>query len=565
MAKSGTSNSKNAPSFDGPRYRPKWLAASVCFLFGAWLLITLLDYAPRQSHQFQIGGQSAWNGKLWVVHEMVQPQPNLGGPWGAEIAWWSLHLFGASTWYIPIFLLWFSWVAVRNVRRFVFTRVFAMMLCIMTASGLAAMVESFKSSDYFTMGLGGRIGQLIYEELLKDTVGVVGAGLLLGMVSILTLAFIFSRDIGAELEKALASVHAWRAQRKQEAGERAEKEKKDKESKEKIGAAKAAAVGLTPPASKKSLAMAKTKEELAREAAPAKTPEPAPAKATEAAPAKATEADPAGRTAAGSKPPVEPAAAKAAVPPLGKLNIVKPEETKKAKAVPVAPADEKYKFPPLSLLREPVAVDASASEEEHRQNAENLLRILGEFNVEVTIGEIHVGPVITRYEVVPAPGVRVEKIAGLDKNIALGMRAQSVRILAPIPGKAAVGVEVPNQHPTPVGIREIIESEDWVSTKAELPIALGKDVSGKPLISDLAKMPHLLIAGATGSGKSVCINAIIASILYSKSPKDVRLLMVDPKVVELKVFNSLPHMLIPVVTEPKKVPGALKWLLNEME
>jgi len=158
----------------------------------------------------------------------------------------------------------------------------------------------------------------------------------------------------------------------------------------------------------------------------------------------------------------------------------------------------------------------------------------------VALGEIHVGPVITRYEVVPAPGVRVERISSLDKNIALGMRAQSVRILAPIPGKAAVGVEVPNQHPTPVGLREILESEDWVGTRAELPIVLGKDVSGQPLVSDLAKMPHLLIAGATGSGKSVCVNAIVASILYSKSPRDVRLIMVDPKVVELKIFNSLP-------------------------
>jgi DNA segregation ATPase FtsK/SpoIIIE, S-DNA-T family len=128
-----------------------------------------------------------------------------------------------------------------------------------------------------------------------------------------------------------------------------------------------------------------------------------------------------------------------------------------------------------------------------------------------------------------------------------------------------VGVEVPNQHPTPVGMREILESDEWTGARAELPIALGKDVSGKPLISDLTKMPHLLIAGATGSGKSVCINSIVASILYSASPKDVRLIMVDPKVVELKIFNTLPHMLIPVVTEPKKVPGALKWLLSEME
>ncbi|NUQ49668.1 MAG: DNA translocase FtsK, partial [Phycisphaerae bacterium] len=224
-----------------------------------------------------------------------------------------------------------------------------------------------------------------------------------------------------------------------------------------------------------------------------------------------------------------------------------------------------YQFPPLTLLKEQVRPASANSEEEHRHNAENLLRILSEFGVEVTLGEIHVGPVITRYEVVPAAGVRVEKISGLDKNIALGMRAQSVRILAPIPGKAAVGVEVPNQHPTPVGMRELIESEDWAAVKAEIPIALGKDVSGKPLVSDLSKMPHLLIAGATGSGKSVCINSIVASILYSKSPKDLRLIMVDPKVVELKVFNALPHMLIPVVTEPKKVPAALKWLLGEME
>src|SRR5205085_6161869 len=220
---------------------------------------------------------------------------------------------------------------------------------------------------------------------------------------------------------------------------------------------------------------------------------------------------------------------------------------------------------PLTLLKEKAKPGSINSEEEHRQNAENLLRILSEFGVEVTLGEIHVGPVITRYEVVPAAGVRVEKIAGLDKNIALGMRAQSVRILAPIPGKAAVGVEVPNQHPTPVGMRELLESEDWSAARAELPIALGKDVSGKPLISDLSKMPHLLIAGATGSGKSVCINSIIASVLYSKSPKDVKLIMVDPKVVELKIFNPLPHMLIPVVTEPKKVPAALKILLKEME
>jgi len=204
-------------------------------------------------------------------------------------------------------------------------------------------------------------------------------------------------------------------------------------------------------------------------------------------------------------------------------------------------------------------------ETEHAQNAETLMRTLSEFGVEVSLGEIHIGPVITRYEVMPAPGVRVEKISGLDKNIALGMRAQSVRILAPVPGKGVVGVEVPNKNATAVGLREILESADWVESKAELPIVIGKDVSGSPIVADLTRMPHLLIAGATGSGKSVCINSIIASLVYHAGPRKVRMLMIDPKIVELKIFNTLPHMMIPVVTEPKKVPGALKWLLNEME
>ena len=575
MSKPGTSNSKNASSIDGLRHRPKWAAASICFLLGVWLLVTLLDYKPSQSHQFQVNGKSAWGPSGWEISSSAAPQPNLGGSLGAEIAWWCLNFFGISTWGIPIFLLWFSWVAVRNVRRFVFTRAFAMTLCIMTAASLAAMVESMKPSDYFTKGLGGQIGNWLYLGLMKDTVGVVGAGLLLGTIYALTLAFIFSRDVGEDLEKAIAWMQNWRTERAKRAAELAEQQAKEREAREKLDAAKAAAAALTQaPPQKKALVIPKSKEESASETAPARTPEPAekpkqPAEASAAAPKQTPEPSAPARQGDVSKqtpePPAAAASAKAGASALGKLNIVKPEETRKAKALPVAHADDNYQFPPLSLLREPVTVDASSSEEEHRQNAENLLRILGEFNVEVSLGEIHVGPVITRYELVPAPGVRVEKISGLDKNIALGMRAQSVRIMAPIPGKAAVGVEVPNQKATPVGLREILESEDWANAKADLPIALGKDVSGKPLVSDLAKMPHLLIAGATGSGKSVCINAIISSILYHASPRDVRLLMVDPKIVELKIFNDLPHMLIPVVTEAKKVPGALKWLLKEME
>jgi DNA segregation ATPase FtsK/SpoIIIE, S-DNA-T family len=555
MSKSETSNPKRSSPFDGPRYRPRWLAASFCFLIGAWLLVTLLDYYPRQSHEYQVGGQSAWNGKVWVIHEMAAPQPNLGGPWGAEIAWWCLHLLGVSTWGIPFAFLWFAWVAVRNARRLIMTRIVAAILCLMAASGLASMVVGFNDSDYFTRGLGGVIGQLLYQRQLKDTVGVVGAGLLLGTVYLLTLAFILTRDVSVEVERMVAAFHGWRAGLAQSAAARSARKQKAQEAK-KARASQAPVVTMMPPTAKKPLVIPKTKEEIQREAASVKIVDSGAS--LPAGPLSRLTRKPFGEAPASASPRV-------ALPPLGKLNIVQPEETKKAKAALVARSDDKYLFPPLSLLCEPARVDASSSEEEHRQNAENLLRILGEFSVEVTLGEIHVGPVITRYEVVPAAGVRVEKIAGLDKNIALGMRAQSVRIMAPIPGKAAVGVEVPNQKATQVGLREILESEDWASAKADLPIALGKDVSGKPLISDLAKMPHLLIAGATGSGKSVCINAIISSILYHASPRDVRLLMIDPKIVELKIFNVLPHMLIPVVTEAKKVPAALKWLLKEME
>ncbi len=546
MRKSESSNSnKDGPSFQAPRQRPNWFAAIFCLMLGILLAVAFVYYRPEQSIQVSNPPKGT----------------NTAGIVGTESAYWSFLGIGASAWLIPIFLLWFFYLALSKARRLAGSRVTAMVVCLITGSGLMAMFENFKS-DFYPTGLGGILGHLIYAKLLRDTLGVFGAALLLGTIYVACLLFIFTRDVASELEKIVAAFHAWRDNRSASKAERAEAKST---AKEKSAAAKpvvAAAPAPVGPSGKK-LSFAKAPEEA--------PPKPAPAelkiesKAVAAPPPAKPEPRPAPAPLKAAKPEPVAAAPKAAAVPKIELNIVKPQESKKAKVTVPQSSDENYKFPPLDLLKERVKPSAENSEEEHQRNAANLLRILSEFGVEVTLGEIHVGPVITRYELVPAPGVRVEKIAGLDKNIALGMRAQSVRILAPIPGKAAVGVEVPNQHPTPVGMREILESEDWATAKADLPIALGKDVSGKPLVSDLAKMPHLLIAGATGSGKSVCINAIVASILYSKSPKDIRLLMVDPKVVELKIFNALPHMLIPVVTEPKKVPAALKWLLGEME
>jgi DNA segregation ATPase FtsK/SpoIIIE, S-DNA-T family len=551
MPKPASSNLNTVPSFQPPRTRPRWIAAFACLLFGLLITVTFIDFAPEQSRQ------TGTNYRLAA--------PNLVGSLGAEFTWWAIHVIGVSIWLVPPFLFWMTYLAMRNAKQFAATRVMAMIVCIMTASSLAAMIESFGKTQYFTEGLGGLLGNGIYQGIFKDTLGVFGTVLLLGTTYALGFVFIIARDIGAECDKFIQALHAWRERRasaKAEASElRAQLKAAEAKRKTEAKSAPAAVVAAPPPTKK--LTLPRTGNTVSP-FAPKTEDETKPVADTASvdAPAPVPVASP--KIVRGSVRAAEPTLEK---PPagLGPIAIVKAEETKKAKSPAVPAIEENYEFPPLSLLKDQAPASADGSDDEYAKNMDDLVRILGEFGVTVTPGEIHVGPVITCYEVAPAPGVRVEKIAGLDKNIALGMRAQSVRILAPIPGKAAVGVEIPNRIPTPVGMREILESEDWVSAKAEIPVALGKDVSGKPLISDLAKMPHLLIAGATGSGKSVCINSIIASIVYRKSPKDLRLIMVDPKVVELKIFNSLPHMLIPVVTEPKKVPAALKWLLGEME
>jgi S-DNA-T family DNA segregation ATPase FtsK/SpoIIIE len=514
--------------------------------------VALCDFDPAQSRE--------------AGTNFRQAEPNLVGSVGAEFTWWGLHIIGVSIWLLPPFLFWMTHLALRNARQFAATRVVAMLVCVITASSLAAMVESIGKTQYFTEGLGGLLGDLIYKGVFKETLGIFGTVLLLGTTYVLGFVFILVRDVGAEFDRLINSLHTWRERRAAAKAEAADlrAQLKQAEAKRLAEAKNPPATAVAAPPPNKKLTLPRTgntatpfapKSPEESKVAPA-LPPPLPDEVTPpvVAPTKIN------RGPTKTEPTLEKLPAG-----LGPVSIVKAEETKKAKAPAIPIAEENYQFPPLGLLKDQAPASSDGSDDEYARNMADLVRILGEFGVTVSPGEIHVGPVITCYEVVPAPGVRVEKIAGLDKNIALGMRAQSVRILAPIPGKAAVGVEIPNRVPTPVGMREILESEDWSAAKAEIPIALGKDVSGKPLISDLAKMPHLLIAGATGSGKSVCINSIIASIVYRKSPKDLRLIMVDPKVVELKVFNTLPHMLIPVVTEPKKVPAALKWLLGEME
>lgn len=247
----------------------------------------------------------------------------------------------------------------------------------------------------------------------------------------------------------------------------------------------------------------------------------------------------------------------------------KPKVTaRKPKPITVAstPIIGNYQTPSINLLHLPDPhVKPTESKEELMANARLMQNTLAQFGIEVSLGDITKGPTITRYELHPAPGVRLEKISALTNNIAAALKAERINILAPVPGKSSVGVEVPNAVKTKVIMRDLLESEEWHSTKARIPLALGKDVYGHPIIADLAEMPHLLIAGSTGSGKSVCINSIIASLLYRFSPDQLRFVMIDPKVVELQQYNSLPHLVVPVVTDPKKVVLALRWVVNEME
>ena len=233
-----------------------------------------------------------------------------------------------------------------------------------------------------------------------------------------------------------------------------------------------------------------------------------------------------------------------------------------AKAAKQPPAE--YRIPPLSLLQKGKAATGDSSRE-LKETAMRLQQTLNTFGVKVTITDISQGPSVTRYELQPEQGVKVSKIVGLADDIKLNLAATDIRIEAPIPGKAAIGIEVPNKENMTVALRDLLESKEFREFNSNIAFAVGKDIAGKTVVADIAKMPHMLIAGATGSGKSVCINTLIMSILYKAHPDDVKLIMVDPKVVELSVYNGIPHLLIPVVTDPKKASAALHWGVSEME
>ncbi|HHW44566.1 MAG TPA: DNA translocase FtsK, partial [Desulfotomaculum sp.] len=234
-------------------------------------------------------------------------------------------------------------------------------------------------------------------------------------------------------------------------------------------------------------------------------------------------------------------------------------------ASPAGDPDGSYQPPPLYLLAKPAGARGNKNNRDIAENVRVLEETLHSFGVKARVTQVSRGPAITRYEIQPSPGIKVSRIVGLADDIALSMAAPDVRIEAPIPGKAAVGIEVPNREIAMVFLRELLETVEFQQAASRLTVALGKDIAGNPVLADLAQMPHLLIAGATGSGKSVCLNTIIASILFKARPEEVKFLIIDPKMVELATYNGIPHLVSPVVTDPKKAATSLRWAVKEME
>lgn len=282
-----------------------------------------------------------------------------------------------------------------------------------------------------------------------------------------------------------------------------------------------------------------------------------------------TPSDPAAAAAPGKEAPPPPALEERETPAIAAVTAPMsvprtPRVKRRAPLSPVSIGD--YHLPQVSLLHSGSAdrVVQDGKEEIARKGA-LLVATLKDFGIEVQMSDITQGPTFTRYEVIPSPGIRVERIVSLQSNLAMALKVEKINILAPVAGKGSVGLEVPNNSRAVVRIRDVIESAEFQSSRAKIPLALGRDVYGKTIVADLAGMPHLLVGGSTGTGKSVCINSIIASLLYKFSPDDMRLILIDPKVVELQVYNPLPHLVVPVVTEPKKSVVALRWVVREME
>lgn len=540
-----------------PVTKARPLLGMFLFLMGLFMALSLWDYEPQFSSFYRISSQE-WN----------CAQGNRLGTIGVGFAFYTCRYLGRCAWLLPVYFLWAALLLLTpyayKVQR---KNVICFILALLFTPATFAFFEAIKWLNpcytFYSSGIGGSLGNYLFSHLFEGYLGPIGSALVLIPGTCLSLLFTFSNlnFLGQMV------LHVWTLL-KQIGNYGA------KLSKRLISSFKGSYPQISPTnTGTKYLRSIKEKfckwtqwlrNRLERKSSQISKP---------ATPSSEENWQPPYEEKVIRKNPVKPAQNKQdKATASSNLDEDKPKEIQILASETIEKATQKrpeqtgdYLLPSLQLLKDPPPTFNDGSAEDYYETAEDLVQKLAEFGVEVKVEAIQSGPVITRYEVTPARGVRVEKIETLDKNIALGLKALSVRIQAPVPGKGCVGIEVPNKKPLPVCLKEILESKAWAQSGAEIPIVLGKEVTGRPIVADLTKMPHLLIAGSTGSGKTVCINAIIASLLYHSSPKDLRFIMVDPKIVEMKLYNDLPHMLIPVVTDPKRVPSALKWLIGEME
>lgn len=435
---------------------------------------------------------------------------NLGGRLGAQVADLFFSCFGLASYLIPLALLYMTYTLFRfkEIR----LRSYKLLASFGLIFSLSTLFAFFRDTTFLfgqQVSTGGAIGK-VSAAFLKSTIGVTGALLLilpLLAASIMILShFSFLLFFSWWMENLKNRFAAWRLLRSQ-----AKRENQIEKAKQE---------GLPPES-------------------------------------------------VSSGPIIKPASQ-----PLTAVNSLKKEREKKKEAEKTAAVQESFEFiksegdfktPPFSLLDTPPVTEKKLDRDALTMNARLLEKKLKDYGIDGEVVEICPGPVITMYEYAPAPGVKISRIAGLTDDLTMALQAMSIRIVAPIPGKGVVGIEVPNRDRDMVYLSEIFNCEEFHHNKMKLPLALGKDIAGVPVVTDLAKAPHLLVAGSTGSGKSVSINTMILSLLYMFEPRDVRMIMVDPKMLEFSMYEGIPHLLLPVVTEPKKASLALKWAVNEME
>ena len=512
------------------QHAPSFLAGLGLVFLGLYLFLSLASYSPKSV--------PAWAPIISTFSHYSAAPSNLGGPLGALLAGYSLFFLGASAYLLAMTSVGYGlakWFVPDYRLR---DKVGWGLLMVLLGACLIEIQPWFLQDwkrELRIEGPGGFLGLWIGEKAVHSVLGTTSVLLMLGLY-VGSLMFAVSSHPMRDSVRAWKSFLAWREARRAarlaalDEERRVEEERKALEKKAEKLTRKLKKQGIEIPEPE---AAAPEQEEL-------ELPEPEIIDATAPAPA-------------------------AKKPKLSELQAAKPTKD----SFPPGLLDvhlENYEMPGPDLLDAQDESDREPLDREELKNNQHLIiDTLAQFGIKATPGTITKGPTITRYEVYPDVGVRVDKIVSLERDIARATRAERINILAPIPGKDTVGIEIANSKKVKVTLRELFEKDAWRESSAKLPLALGMDVYGNTIIGDLAKMPHLLVAGTTGSGKSVCINSIIASLLFRYSPEQLRFIMIDPKVVEMQIYNTLPHLVTPVVTDPKKVLLALRWVIDEME